>query len=142
MKKFIAFIKKVYTNIIFINFFPVILVNLLFLLFWILEIDDLKLMSLPFNAMVTPIYLVTINLYIKTSEKSSIFLRILFMIIGCLIGIGSDYFSWGITGGNFRNPDWGTVILFKLGLFVQAVILTLGIISKIITTAIFQNKSK
>jgi hypothetical protein len=144
-------VKKYFSNKFLINVLPVISINLLFLIFWIIGkyyhnimlTTFLTIFQTIFNLIINTIYLIIINIRHSIYYKNKIFIiNILFMILSCIIGIILHYFCWGVTIGDLLNPDWGTVNLFYTMLLIIPIIFFIGIIEQIILILIYNLRWK
>jgi hypothetical protein len=144
-------VKKYFSNKLFINVLPVISINLLFLIFWVIGkyihnsmlTTFVTLFQTIFNLIINTIYLIIINIIHSIYYKYKIFIiNILFMILSCIIGITLHYFCWGVTIGDLLSPDWGTINLFYTMLLIIPIIFFIGIIEQIILILIYNLRWK
>jgi hypothetical protein len=134
-----------------INLYPVIIVNFIFLLFWIIYKKDyisigyITSIEILYNIIINPIYLFIINLIHSIKYKIKIyFINILLMVISCLSGIIIHYFNWGITEhySLLINPDGDTLYIFLLMLLIIPIVIIIGLIEQIILLIIYKKKWK
>lgn len=114
-----------------INFIPVIL-NVLLLPLWYMEstygfwtYGRTSFFELIFNSVLSPIYLLILNIHLIKKRRRGILFHLLLMTISILCSAVIHYLNWGITSGNFFNPDEMTIglvlfieILFPLALVI------------------------
>ena len=135
---------------LFFNVFPIIFVNLLLLIFWIIgkQVNNnlttyVTLFQMIYNLIINTIYLFLINIIHSIRyRKKILILNIIFMMLSCLIGILLHYFSWGITTGNLFTPDWKTANLFNIMLITIPIIFIIGIIVQIVLFFVYLLKWK
>jgi len=134
-----------------LNLYPVIIINLIFLPFWIIYNKDDNLIGnivdieICYNIIINPMYLFIINMIYSIKFKRKIFvINILLMIISCLSGIIIQYFNWGITThySLLIYPDGGTLYIVLLMLLIIPVVIIIGIIEQIIILIIYKKKWK
>jgi hypothetical protein len=134
-----------------INLYPVIIVNFIFLLFWIIYKNDyisigyITNIEILYNIIINPIYLFIINIIHSIKYKIKIFfINILFMVISCLSGIIIHYFNWGITEhySLLLNPDGETLYIFLLMLLIIPIVIIIGLIEQTILLIIYKKKWK
>jgi hypothetical protein len=134
-----------------VNLYPVIIVNFIFLLFWIIYKKDyisigyITEIEILYNIIINPIYLFIINMIHSIKYKIKIyFINIFLMVISCLSGIIIHYFNWGITEhySLLINPDGETLYIFLLMLLIIPIVIIIGLIEQIILLIIYKNKWK
>ena len=104
---------KKWKNVFFINFVPIILIHILFLIFELLFKAD-SITELIFDAIVIPIYLVVINiLYCIKHNKNILKINLILMVLSSITGIFFSYFNWGITTKLIFNPDLDTIFVYN-----------------------------
>jgi len=151
MKYFEYILKVLKSKRICINLYPVIIVNFIFLLFWIIYKRDsittgnISYNELFYNIIINPIYLFIINMFNSIIYKRKIFvINIILMVISCLSGIIIHYFNWGITShySLLLHPDGETFFIFLLMLLIIPVVIIIGVIEQIILLIIYKKKWK
>ena len=151
MKYFERILKTLKSKRVCINLYPVIIVNFIFLLFWIIyqnkkdyiSIGNITSYEIFYNIIINPIYLIIINMINSIKNKRKyFFINVLLMVISCLSGIIIHYFNWGITShySLLINPDGETLYMFLLMLLIIPVIIIIGMIEQVILLII--NKKK
>ena len=145
--------KKLFKNIHFINLFPAVFLNILFIPLWIIwklmsNIDPeeysliirasylgtfTSFFELLFNTILNPIYLCIVNMVFSIKLKNDKYVKnIILMLLSCFLGFSIYYINWGIATGNLLKPDWGTIVVLIIGLsFIVSVIIIVGIIEQI-----------
>jgi hypothetical protein len=139
-------LKKLFGNKFFINLFPVFIIHLLLIPFWIVSKYS-NFVYVPFelfyDTIINPVYLVVVNMiYSIKFRKANFILNIFLMAFSCLIGNLLYYLIWGISTGGLLNPDWGTGMLFGTMLMIIPIIIIIGIIEQIIIIFLYKLKWK
>jgi len=152
-----------FKNILFINLFPIIVINIIFLPFWIIikvklnntiipgEYDVfncimnvrlvITILELLFNVILNPIYLLIINMVYNIKLKSYKYIKnIIFMLLSSFLGIFMFFINWCIANDNFLNHDWKDIMILKYSLiFTMGVIFIIGLIEQFILIKKYKN---
>ena len=135
-------VKKYFTNILFLNIFPIVFINLiLFIYFMFAEYNPITSIIL---FQINTIYLLLINIMHSIICRNKMFiLNIIFMILSCLIGILLHYFFFKIILVSSFSPDIGdTVFVFGTMLINIPIVSIIGIIEQVILIFIYLKKWK
>lgn len=141
-------IKKMFNNMILMNFIPILLIHLILLPFWLIGNIELTthitIMEMIIDIIVVPIYLIVVNLrYSLKTEKTLILNNFIFMVIGAFLSCGLHYLNWGVsTNLLLLNPDGETIYFFKLFLVLNLCFLLIGSIIIQILVLIRKNTKK
>lgn len=130
--------RKIPNNLFFINFVPVIFINIIFLILWYIrtKIDPIlvgafvPLTEMFFNIILVPLYLIYFNYrYALRNKKNSFILNLFLMLVSILINNAFSYMNWGISSGLLLNPDYVTVAInYGVNLLNCTTILSAGIL--------------
>jgi len=155
--------KTFFKNIIFINFFPIIVINIIFLPLWIIikvklnntiiqdEYDILicilnfrlviTILELLFNVIINPIYLLIINMVYNKKLKNYKYIKnIILMLLSCFLGIFMFFINWCNANDNFFNHDWKDIIILKYSLiFTIGITLIIGLVEQYILIKKYKN---
>lgn len=103
-----------------------IVIHLLFLPFWLLDVD-ISIIEILVGTFIVPVYLIAV-FGIKMSRFSpGKFILMLIIILAITnLGIAIDYFNWGIVTGYLLKPDSETVYLTKLQMNIASIIVIIG----------------
>jgi hypothetical protein len=127
--KVFSFLKIIFFRRIIFNIFPIIIVNLLIFLF-LKSIKNFYYGIILFSNFIPFIntgYLFVINyIYSIRKNKKYFFISFILMVISSCLAHFFAYFNWGFSSGHFYDPDWGTVLITKLGVSLNLLTLIIG----------------
>jgi hypothetical protein len=156
--------KKYFKNILFINIFPIIVINIIFLPLWIIikvklnntiiqgEYDNLicimnfrlviTILELLFNGILNPIYLLIINMVYNTKLMNYKYIKnIILMLLSCFLGLFMFFINWCIANDNFFNHDWKDIMILKYSfIFTMGITLIIGLVEQLILIKKYKNK--
>jgi intein/homing endonuclease len=157
--------KILFKNIVFMNLFPVIIINVLFLPALIIVKILLRNVVIPgdyelfnrmlyikqliplfeiiFNIIINPIYLSITNMIYTIRTNKRIYIKNIFlMFLSGFIGLIMYFLNWCISEGDFTNHDWKDIMLAKyMVIFTFVIILIIGIFEQIFLLVKYNKKN-
>lgn len=103
-----------------------IVIHLLFLPFWLLDVD-ISIIEILAGTFIVSIYLIAVFGIKMSSFSPGKFILILIIMLAITnLGIAIEYFNWGIVTGYLLKPDSETVYLTKLQMNIASIIVIIG----------------
>lgn len=114
---------------------PIITVHACFAAFWFTQVDArsggewLPIMAVLFTGLVAPIYLAVFGCHlIQRRFRISVSLGFAILLSVLALDFFLDYALWGISSGQFRTPDEGTIDVFRFMAIIAATAFVLPLV--------------
>jgi len=154
-----------FKNILFLNLFPIIVINIIFIPFWIIikvklnntiipdEYDIfncimkfrlvITIIELLFNVILNPIYLLIINMVYNKKLKNYKYIRnIILMLLSCFLGLFMFFINWCIANDSFLNHDWKDIMILKYSLiFSIGITFIIGLVEQLVLIRKYKNNN-
>jgi len=155
--------KTFFKNILFLNLFPILVINIIFLPLWIIikvklnntiitgEYDIfnfimkfrlvITILELLFNVILNPIYLLIINMVYNKKLKNYKYIKnIIFMLLSCFLGIFMFFINWCIANDNIFIHDWKDIMILKYSLiFTMGITFIIGLGEQLVLIKKYKN---